>query len=85
HPAYDQSQQAYRPGTGAPPTTMQEQANALSRSGSSPAASAPIEEQSQLASSLDPSFPQSQSAPPEFMRVGTVVCQFRILTGQRPM
>lgn len=39
HPAYDQSQQAYRPGTGAPPTTMQEQANALSRSGSSPAPS----------------------------------------------
>ncbi|WP_017965320.1 hypothetical protein [Rhizobium leguminosarum] len=46
HPAYDQSQQAYRPGTGAPPTTMQEQANALSRSGSSPAASARIEGQS---------------------------------------
>ncbi|RFB92797.1 hypothetical protein B5K11_16230 [Rhizobium leguminosarum bv. trifolii] len=46
HPAYDQSQQAYRPGTGAPPTTMQEQADALSRSSSSPAASAPIEGQS---------------------------------------
>jgi hypothetical protein len=45
HPAYDQSQQAYRAGTGAPPTTMQEQADALSRSSSSPAASkAPIEE-----------------------------------------
>lgn len=46
HPAYDQSQRAYRPGTGAPPTTMQEQADALSRSSASPAASAPIEEQS---------------------------------------
>ncbi|MBX5159994.1 hypothetical protein HJB88_24135 [Rhizobium sp. NZLR5] len=46
HPAYDQSQQAYRAGTGAPPTTMQEQADALSRSSSSPAASAPIEGQS---------------------------------------
>ncbi|MBY3053980.1 hypothetical protein [Rhizobium laguerreae] len=46
HPAYDQSQRAYRPGTGAAPTTMQEQADALSRSGSSPAASAPIDGQS---------------------------------------
>ncbi|EJZ19684.1 hypothetical protein NE852_15860 [Rhizobium sp. Pop5] len=50
HPAYpqteDQSQQTYRPGTGAQPTTMQEQADALSRNGSSPAASAPIEGQS---------------------------------------
>ncbi|EJT04368.1 hypothetical protein [Rhizobium sp. CCGE 510] len=46
HPAYDQSQQAYRAGTGAPPTTMQEQADSLSRSSSSPAASAPIEGQS---------------------------------------
>ncbi|MBW9055073.1 hypothetical protein [Rhizobium mesosinicum] len=35
--------QAYRPGTGAPPTTMQAQADALSRDGSSPAASGPIE------------------------------------------
>lgn len=38
--------QAYRPGTGAPPTTMQAQADALSRDGSSPAASGPIEGQS---------------------------------------
>ncbi|MBB4291178.1 hypothetical protein GGE16_003237 [Rhizobium leguminosarum] len=45
HPAYDQSQRAYRPGPGAPPTTMQEQADALSRNSSSPAASAPIEGQ----------------------------------------
>ncbi|MBB3914040.1 hypothetical protein [Rhizobium fabae] len=46
HPAYDQSQRAYRPGSGAPPTTMQAQADALSRNGSSPAASTPIEGQS---------------------------------------
>jgi len=46
HPAYDQSQRAYRQGSGAPPTTMQAQADALSRNGSSPATSAPIEGQS---------------------------------------
>lgn len=45
HPAYNQSQGAYRSGSGAPPTTMQEQADALSKSGASPAASAPIEGQ----------------------------------------
>jgi hypothetical protein len=57
HPAYDQSQQAYRPGSGARPTTMQDQADALSRNGSSPAASAPIEGQS-----LEP--PASGEEPP---------------------
>ncbi|MEB3042156.1 hypothetical protein [Rhizobium mulingense] len=45
HPAYNQSPGAYRPGSGAPPTTMQEQADALSRNSTSPAASAPIEGQ----------------------------------------
>ncbi|WP_064684340.1 hypothetical protein [Rhizobium bangladeshense] len=45
HPAYNQSQGIYRPGSGAPPTTMQEQAEALSRNSTSPAASAPIEGQ----------------------------------------
>ncbi len=45
HPAYNQSQGTYRPGSGAPPTTMQEQADALSRNSTSPAASAPIEGQ----------------------------------------
>ena len=39
----DYQAQTYRPGTGAPPTTMQAQADALSRNGSSPAASGPIE------------------------------------------
>ncbi len=42
HPAYNET---YRAGTGAPPTTMQEQADALARRGSSPAASTPIEAQ----------------------------------------
>jgi hypothetical protein len=44
HPAYNQ--QSDRPGSGAPPTTMQEQADAIARNGGSPAASAPIEGQS---------------------------------------
>ncbi|TAU08159.1 hypothetical protein ELI55_17435, partial [Rhizobium ruizarguesonis] len=65
HPAYDQSQQAYRPGTGAPPTTMQEQANALSRSGSSPAASAPIEEQSLPPPAASGGLPAQSAEPAE--------------------
>ena len=63
HPAYDQSQQAYRPGTGAPPTTMQEQADALSRSSSSPAASAPIDGQSLPPSAASGEL-AAQPAPP---------------------
>ncbi|GAA3086027.1 hypothetical protein GCM10010520_35660 [Rhizobium viscosum] len=50
--------QAYRPGTGAPPTTMQAQADALSRDGSSPAASGPIAGQS-----LAPPSAAEQPAP----------------------
>ncbi|QWW66640.1 hypothetical protein [Rhizobium sp. WYJ-E13] len=50
--------QAYRPGTGAPPTTMQAQADALSRDGSSPAASGPIESES-----LPPPAAAEQPAP----------------------
>ncbi len=66
--------QAYRPGTGAPPTTMQAQADALSRDGSSPAASGPIEgqslappsaaeqqQQSTQTAALDPSVSSSTS------------------------
>ncbi|WP_416064291.1 hypothetical protein ACK9YZ_14580 [Rhizobium sp. ZK1] len=63
--------QAYRPGTGAPPTTMQAQADALSRDGSSPAASGPIEseslpppaaaEQPTQTAALDPSVSSSTS------------------------
>ncbi|HWT60212.1 MAG TPA: hypothetical protein VN284_20420 [Rhizobium sp.] len=64
HPAYDQSQQAYRPGTGAPPTTMQEQADALSRSSSSPAASAPIEEQSLPPPASSSELPAQPAQPP---------------------
>ncbi|MHC2296822.1 hypothetical protein ACVJBD_001028 [Rhizobium mongolense] len=41
HPAYNN--QTYRSGPGAPPTTMQEQADALARRGPSPAASPPVE------------------------------------------
>ncbi|AJD41972.1 hypothetical protein C9413_30540 [Rhizobium sp. SEMIA 4085] len=40
-PAYNN--QSYRSGPGAPPTTMQEQADALARRGPSPAASQPVE------------------------------------------
>ncbi|MBB3655199.1 hypothetical protein FHX15_000398 [Rhizobium sp. BK650] len=57
------SAQAYRPGTGAPPTTMQAQADALARDGSSPAASGPIEGQSlpPLSSAAgQPTVPQQQ-------------------------
>lgn len=50
--------QAYRPGTGAPPTTMQAQADALSRDGSSPAASGAIEGES-----LPPPSAAEQPAP----------------------
>jgi hypothetical protein len=65
HPAYDQSQQAYRPGTGAPPTTMQEQADALSRSSSSPAASAPIDGQSLPPPAASGSLPAQSAQPAE--------------------
>jgi hypothetical protein len=52
--------QAYRPGNGAPPTTMQAQADALSRNGSSPGASGPIEGQSLAppSSAAEPPAPQ---------------------------
>ncbi|NLS04495.1 hypothetical protein HGP14_14150 [Rhizobium sp. P32RR-XVIII] len=43
-PAYHSGyNQTYRAGSGAPPTTMQEQADALAQRGESPSASAPIE------------------------------------------
>ncbi|MBB3590079.1 hypothetical protein FHX08_000423 [Rhizobium sp. BK529] len=57
------SAQAYRPGTGAPPTTMQAQADALTRNGSSPAASGPIEGQSlppPSSAAGQPTAPQQQ-------------------------
>jgi hypothetical protein len=69
HPAYAQtgyqSQQTYRPGTGAPPTTMQDQADALSRNGSSPAASAPIEGQSLPPPASDEQPPAQAAQPAE--------------------
>ncbi|MBX4900271.1 MULTISPECIES: hypothetical protein [Rhizobium] len=67
HPAYNQSQRAYRPGSGAPPTTMQEQADALSRSGSSPAASAPIVGQSlpPAAGVGEPAAPAAETRQPQ--------------------
>jgi hypothetical protein len=44
HPAYNQSSsQSFRPGSGAQPTTMQDQADALTTGSRSPAASQPIE------------------------------------------
>ncbi|MBX5233936.1 hypothetical protein HJC02_16935 [Rhizobium sp. NLR4a] len=69
HPAYDQSQRTYRPGSGAPPTTMQEQADALSRNGSSPAASAPIE---------------GQALPPAAAGAGTPTQPGQLLDTQQP-
>lgn len=60
----DYQAQAYRAGTGAPPTTMQAQADALTRNGNSPAASGPIESQ-ELAppsSTEEPNAPQTQTA-----------------------
>ncbi len=56
------SAQAYRPGTGAPPTTMQAQADAISRDGSSPAASGPIEGEALAppSSTEQPAQPQQQ-------------------------
>ncbi|OWV70094.1 hypothetical protein ATY77_18810 [Rhizobium sp. R634] len=67
HPAYDQTQRTYQPGSGAPPTTMQEQADALSRNGSSPAASAPIEEQSlpPPTSGGEPAVPPAEPQQPQ--------------------
>ncbi|UTS90183.1 hypothetical protein [Rhizobium anhuiense] len=65
HPAYNQSQQAYRPGSGAPPTTMQQQADALSRSGSSPAASTPIEGQSLPPAAANGGLPAEPAQPAE--------------------
>ncbi|MDF0696785.1 hypothetical protein PYR71_09715 [Rhizobium sp. MC63] len=61
HPAYNQSPGAYRPGSGAPPTTMQEQADALSRNSTSPAASAPIEGQTLPPAATGPGF-QAQTS-----------------------
>jgi hypothetical protein len=57
------SAQAYRPGTGAPPTTMQAQADAIARDGSSPAASGPIEGQALPPPSAaeQPTAPQQQT------------------------
>ncbi|EJC77226.1 hypothetical protein Rleg10DRAFT_5925 [Rhizobium leguminosarum bv. trifolii WSM2012] len=67
HPAYDQTQRTYRPGSGAPPTTMQEQADALSRNDSSPAASTPIEGQSlpPPSSGGEPAAPAAEAQQPQ--------------------
>jgi hypothetical protein len=56
------SAQAYRPGTGAPPTTMQAQADAMARDGSSPTASGPIEGEALAppSSAEQPASPQQQ-------------------------
>ena len=56
--------QAYRPGTGTPPTTMQAQADALSRDGSSPAASGAIEGESLPPPSAAAEQPASQQQQP---------------------
>ena len=79
HPAYDQTQRTYRPGSGAPPTTMQEQADALSRNGASPAASAPIEgqtlpppaeaQQPQQTAALDPGVSSARSNTVRFLPI----------------
>jgi hypothetical protein len=66
-------QPAYRSGTGAPPTTMQAQADALARNGASPSASAPIVGQALPPAPNQPSQPPLQQQPTETAAIGSAV------------
>lgn len=65
HPAYDQQayeQRAYRPGPGAPPTTLQEQADALNHGNRAPSA-APVESAQLQPPASGEHTPSQQQAP----------------------
>jgi hypothetical protein len=71
-PAYP-SQPTYQSGTGAPPTTMQAQADGLARNGASPSASAPIEGETLPQASNQPAQPPLQQQPSETAAIGSAV------------